>query len=209
MAHEFFSVHDLESTEFDVMEFEGKWLESFGKPEKSGVWIIYGESYNGKTNFTVQLAKYLTNFVKHKVLINSLEEGKTESLKLTSKRSNLSTVGDKILFGNRVSIEKVKERLRKQRSPDVIVTDSVQYTDLNKADFKKLKDEFPDKLWLFVSHADGKEPRGSLAKLIKNDAMIKIRVEGFRAFPESRFGGGEPFDIDAERAAKYHSQVND
>jgi len=208
MGKDFFSVHELETTSFDVMEFTGKWEESFGKPEKAGVWIVYGESYQGKTNFTVQLAKYLTQFVKHKVLINSLEEGKTESFKLTSKRSNLAMVQEKILLGNRVPFGKVKQRLKSQRSPEIIITDSLQYANLNKESFLKLKEEFPNKLWIFISHADGKSPRGSLAKHIKNDAMIKIRVEGFKAFPESRFGGGEPFIINAEKAAIYHGQIN-
>ena len=47
MANDFFSVTELENTKFKVMEFEGKWLESFGKPEAKGVWIIYGESFHG------------------------------------------------------------------------------------------------------------------------------------------------------------------
>lgn len=207
MANGFFSVDELETTKFDVMDFKGSWLDCLGRPEKAGVWIIYGESYHGKTNFTVKLAKYLTQFVKHKVLINSLEEGKTESFRLTSLRSNLSSVKDKILLGNRVPMSGVEERLKKQRSPEVIITDSIQFTDLNKMKFTKLIKKFPNKLFIFISNADGKIPRGALAKHVKNAAMIKIRVEGFKAFPESRFGGGEPFIIHAEKAAIYHAEI--
>ncbi len=207
MANDFYSVDELESTLFDVMDFKAEWLKSLGRPEKAGVWIVYGESYQGKTNFTIKLAKYLTQFVKHKVLINSLEEGKTESMKLTSKRSELSSVKEKILLGNRVPIQKVKERLRKQRSPEIIIEDSIQFTDLNKKTFQQLIEEFPNKLFIFISNADGKTPRGALAKHVKNAAMIKIRVEGFKAFPESRFGGGKPFIINAEKAAIYHGSI--
>ena len=89
----------------------------------------------------------------------------------------------------------------------VNVIDSLQYTELDKAGFKRLKKEFPKKLWIFISHADGKIPRGSLAKFMKNVAMLKIRVEGFKAFPEGRFGGGKPYIIDAERAAIYHGDI--
>lgn len=214
MSKGFFSVHELETTNFDVMDFQGDWLKCLGRPEKAGVWIVYGESYHGKTNFTIKLAKYLTGFVKNKILINSLEEGKTESFKLTSKRANLASVADKILLGDRVPVEKVKERLRKQRSPEIIIIDSLQFTELTKPTYKKLIDEFVNKkkkgqkkLFIFISNADGKIPRGALAKHVKNEAMIKIRVEGFKAFPESRFGGGEPFVIDAERAAVYHAEI--
>lgn len=207
MANGFFSVDELERTKFDVMDFKGGWLDSLGRPERAGVWIIYGESYHGKTNFTVQLAKYLTQFVKHKVLINSLEEGKTESFRLTSLRSNLNTVKKKILLGNRVSMQDVEKRLRSRRSPEVIVTDSIQFTDLDKKKFNKLIKDFPNKLFIFISNADGKIPRGALAKHVKNAAMIKIRVEGYKAFPESRFGGGEPYVIHAEKAAIYHGEI--
>lgn len=209
MAQDFFSVHELESTHFDVMEFKGKWLESLGKPEKGGSWIIWGESYQGKTNFTIQLAKYLTQFTKHKVLINSLEEGKSESLKLTSIRSNLRSVKEKILFGNRVPMERVKDKLRRQRSPEIIITDSVQEAEMDKKQYKKLKEEFPNKLFIWISQADGKIERGSLAKHIRNDANIKIRVEGFRAFPESRYGGGKHFDVHPEKAATYYAEIKE
>lgn len=207
MANGFFSVDELEATKFDVMDFKGDWLSCLGRPEKAGVWIIYGESYHGKTNFTVKLAKYLTQFVKHKVLINSLEEGKTESFRLTSLRSGLASVKSKILLGNRVSMPKIEARLTKQRSPEIVIVDSLQFTDLNKVKFNALTEKFPKKLFIFISNADGKIPRGALAKHVKNAAMIKIRVEGFKAFPESRFGGGKPFVIDAERASIYHAEL--
>ena len=207
MANDFFSVTELENTKFKVMEFEGKWLESFGKPEAKGVWIIYGESFHGKSSFMTQLAKYLTGFVKHKVLINSLEEGKSHSLKLNIQRAALGTVGDKILLGNRQPIEAVKKRLKSRRSPEIIFTDSIQYTDLNKKTYHQLRDEFSSKLWVFISQADGKEPRGALAKHVRFDADVKIRVEGYKAFVESRYGGGKVFIIDAERAAAYWGEI--
>lgn len=205
---DFYSVHELESTKFNLLEFEGKWEASFGQPEVCGVWLIYGESFNGKSSFTVQLAKYLTQFVKHKVLINSLEEGKSQSFKLNIQRAALTKPeADKILLGDRVPMEKVAERLRKQRSPEIVITDSLQYTGLDKKSYTELKEEFRKKLWIFISQADGAIPRGALAKHIRFDADIKIRVEGFKAFPESRFGGGEPYVINAERAAKYHGNI--
>ena len=207
MANDFFSVTELENTKFKVMEFEGKWLESFGKPEAKGVWIIYGESFHGKSSFMTQLAKYLTGFVKHKVLINSLEEGKSHSLKLNIQRAALGTVADKILLGNRQPIEAVKNRLKSRRSPEIIFTDSIQYTDLNKKTYHQLRDEFSSKLWVFISQADGKEPRGALAKHVRFDANVKIRVEGYKAFVESRYGGGNVFIIDAERAAAYWGEI--
>ena len=203
----FFTVDELESTKFDVMDFQGRWKESLGRPEKAGVWIIYGDSFNGKTFFTIELVKYLTQFVKHKIIINSLEEGKTESMKLTSINANLRSVKDKILFGDRVPISVIRERLKKQRSPEIIVIDSIQYTGLKIKEYEELVNEFRNKLFIFLSHVDGKLPRGSLAKYVRYDSMIKIYVEGYKAFVKSRFGGGKPFIIHPEKAAIYHGDI--
>lgn len=208
MANDFFSVDEIESTKFKEFDFTGKWEESFGKPEARGVWIIYGKSYNGKSTFMMQLAKYLTGFVKNKVLINSLEEGKTKSFKMNIERSGINAVKDKVIFGNRVEMAKICARLDKQRSPEVIFIDSLQYAKLNKKSFEELRENYRNKLWIFISQADkAGEPKGSLAEDIKFDADVKIKVEGFKAFPESRFGGGEEFIIDPERAAKYHAKI--
>ena len=208
MANDFFSVDEIESTKFKDFDFDGKWEASFGKPEARGVWIIYGKSYNGKSSFMMQLAKYLTGFVKNKVLINSLEEGKTKSFQMNVDRSGIATVKDKVLFGNRVPMAQVFERLDKQRSPEIIMIDSLQYWKMNKKDFEHLREKYRNKLWIFISQADKSgNPKGSLAEDIKFDADVKIRVEGFKAFPESRFGGGEEFIIDEERAANYFAKI--
>ncbi len=207
MAKDFFSVNELESTNFKVMPFTGKWLASFGRPEARGVWLIYGESFHGKSTLTGQMTHYLTDFVKHKILLNSLEEGKSESLKLNIQRASLSTVSNKILLGDKVPMSRVKERLNAQRSPEIIITDSIQYTDLDKKSYNQLREDFDKKLWIFVSQADGKVPRGALAKHVRFDADVKIRVEGYKAFVQSRYGGGEEFIIDPERAAKYWGKI--
>lgn len=207
MANDFFSVSELQNTNFKVMDFKHKWVESFGKPEASGVWIIYGESFNGKTTFMVQLAKYLTGFVKHKVLINSLEEGKSESFRLSIERAELGSTADKMLLGDRVPMDKVIERLKKQRSPEIIFIDSLQYTQMNRKEYDKLRTEHKNKLWIFISQADGQNPRGALAKHVRFDADVKIRVQGYVAHVESRYGGGEPFIINEERASIYHAKI--
>lgn len=54
---------------------------------------------------------------------------------------------------------------------------------------------FPRKLFIYISHAEGANPRGNVAMSVKYDAFVKIYVQGFRAYPQSRFGGGSPFVI--------------
>ena len=54
-------------------EFTGDWQASIGNPAKSGVWIIWGASGNGKSSFVMQLSKELCKYGL--VLYLSYEEG--------------------------------------------------------------------------------------------------------------------------------------
>ena len=91
------------------------------------------------------------------------------------------------------------DRLERRKSPDIIVIDSLQYSTLNMVTTKDLTTSFPNKLFIFISHADGQNPAGRSAKSVLYDADLKLRVVG-RAIPEpiSRFKRGrcERFEID-------------
>jgi hypothetical protein len=195
------SVEKLLKKKFKIMRFENEFKNSFGTPELSGSWIIWGNSANGKTRFTLQLSKYLTTFGK--VGYNSLEEGAKLSFQRAIKQTGMITVSKRFLIIDGETIEQLKERLKKQKSPNIIIIDSVQYTDLDKNTYKNLLNEFPNKLFIFISHAEGKNPKGAIATAIKYDADVKIRVEGYKAFPLSRFGGNEPYIIWEEGANQY------
>ena len=101
------------------------------------------------------------------------------------------------------SVAELEERLEKQRSAQIIIIDSLQYTGLTYADYKRLRDRFRHKLFIFVSHASGREPKGEVGKSVKYDAFVKIYVEGYVAYPQSRYGGGDPFVIWEDGARKY------
>ena len=195
------TVKDVMSKSYNIMNFKGKWLASFGQPELSGSWIIWGESGNGKTRFTLQLAKYLTRFGR--VAYNSLEEGSRLSMKLAIEATRLSDVQHAFLLLEKDSTAELSARLAKRRSPSIVIIDSLQYSGLTRDSYKKLLNQFPDKLFVLVSHADGKNPLGSLANAIRYDADVKIRIEGYRAFITSRLGGGKPFTIWEDGAMSY------
>lgn len=65
-----------------VLEFEGEWQEAFGQPDKTGTWIIWGNSGNGKSSFVMKLAKELCKHF-NKVAYDSLEEGTSLFFKRT------------------------------------------------------------------------------------------------------------------------------
>ncbi len=198
---------------FETVEFAGEWLASFGRPELRGTWIIWGGSGSGKTTFTLMLCKYLANFGR--VAYNSLEQGLSLSLQKAWERVGMGEAGNSVILLNKEELPELRARLNKRKSPEIIIIDSVQYLDgFNWDSFKKLKREYPDKLFIFISQADraGKDPDGKLAGKIRYDAEIKIKVEGFKAFVTTRYEdaergeGGADFIIWEQGAAEYWAE---
>jgi len=183
------------------MNFEGPYKDSFGNPELIGSWLVWGESNHGKTAFLMELVKYLSKFSR--VAYNSLEEGDSESMSRAVSRANIQECKGRVIFISE-SIPELRDRLKKQKAPGIVVIDSFQYTGMTYAQYVQLKKDFPKTLFIIVSHADGKQPDGKAAKKVRFDAFIKIRVEGFVAFPAGRYGGGKPFVVWKQGAEAYH-----
>ena len=177
------SITELMQKKFKDIQLKGDWKQLLGEPEATGVWIIWGKSFNGKTNFCLQLAKELAS--SYKVLYNSLEEGARKSMQTAIERNNMLAV-KRSFHIIQESIEDLEKRLETRRSAQVIFIDSLQYSDLTKPEYKKLKARFPNKLFIFVSHAEGKNPKGRFADFVRYDCDVKIRVEGYKAFTMSR-----------------------
>ncbi|MDM8269008.1 ATP-dependent serine protease [Barnesiella viscericola] len=196
------------TAKFEVTEFDGAFLASFGKPELRGAWIIYGGSGSGKTSFVMQVCKYLTRF--RRVAYDSLEQGLSLSLQKAWERVGMEEVGNRIILLNKESLKDLRLRLAKKQSPDVVVVDSVHYwLGLKMSDYINLRNDFPDKLFIFVSHEKGGQPDGKLAQKIRYDSDIKIRVEGYKAFVTTRYEvaergeGGADFIIWEQGAQDY------
>lgn len=196
------------TAKFEVADFDGAFLASFGRPELRGAWIIYGGSGCGKTTFVMQVCKYLTRF--RRVAYNSLEQGLSLSLQKAWERVGMEEVVNRIILLNKESLKDLRVRLAKKQSPDVIVVDSVQYWHgLKWSDFTNLKDDYPNKLFIFISQERGGLPDGKLAQKIRYDSEIKIRVEGYKAFVTTRYEvadlgeGGADFVIWEAGAQEY------
>lgn len=86
-------------------------------------------------------------------------------------------------------IPAMRERLRRRKSYNIVVIDSFQYTQMTYKDYISLKEEFPDKLFIFISHARGKNPKSDAATSVMYDADLKIWVEGYVAFSKGRYQG--------------------
>ena len=104
-------------------------------------------------------------------------------------------------------MEELSIRLRRQKSPDIVVIDSFQYTRMNYRQYIDFKEQHKRKLLIFISHAEGQLPNGRAAKGVMYDASLKIYVEGFRAFSKGRFIGPVGYyDIVPEKARQYHGE---
>ena len=182
--------------------FDGKWAEAFGRPERTGVWFIWGRSGNGKTSFVLQLIRELCKY--DRIAFDSLEEGDSLSMRDKLVRHGLLEVGNRLHLLDAEPIDALSERLSRRKSYNIVVIDSFQYTQMSYRQYIHLKEMHKDKLLIFLSHASGTSPRGSAAVGVMYDATLKIWVEGYKAFSKGRFIGetGE-FTIWDEGAARY------
>lgn len=199
------SVDEMYKMKFKLLDFDGDWAALIGLPELTGCWTIYGDSGNGKTTFNLQLAKYLTRFGK--VAYNTIEEGAKATFQRAFIQVGMKACKGKLIVLDKESYQELRTRLSKPKSPSIIIIDSVQYFDADKRMIKALVREFPNKLFIFISHVEGNKPQGSTAKAVLYDSDVKIRVEGFKAFPISRYGGTTPYVIWQEGADDYWMNI--
>ena len=196
------TVRELLNKKKSVFDFEGPWADAFGTPERTGVWFIWGNSGNGKSSFVMQLCKELCKF--DRVAYDSLEEGDSLTILNSLRRHNMTETNRRFVLLNCETMGDLKVRLRRHKSVNIVVIDSFQYTQMSYRDYIALKEAFRDKLFIIISHAKGKAPRGGAAESVMYDATLKVWVEGYKAFSKGRFIGptGE-YTIWDEGAAKY------
>ncbi len=171
----------------DKLEIGDGWDKCLGGLPKTGIVIIWGCSGNGKSGAAMSLCRELGNY--YKILYVASEEGFGVSIRNTIRRYDLAALRTKF----QVSLDTyddLMERLAKRESAHVVVLDSPQSMGLKKSQFTELKEKYGDKkLLIFVCRAEGKEPLGKVAQMIKYDADVKIWVSGFKAFSHGRFYG--------------------
>lgn len=199
-------VREMLSIKYDTFPFEGDWAQAFGTPERRGVWIIWGNSGNGKTTFAMRLCKMLCRFGR--VAYDSLEEGAGFTMQNTLRTCGMMEVNRRFLLLDCEPMDQLSLRLKRQKSPDFVVIDSFQYTQMSYRDYIRFKEEHRNKLLIFICHARGRMPLGRAACSLMYDASLKIYIEGYRAFSRGRFIGPRGYyDIWPDEAAKYWGEV--
>ena len=186
-----------------VFDFTGEWFEAFGKPQRNGVWFIFGNSGHGKTSFILMLIKQLVNFSN--VLFVSYEEGdKSVPLQDGIKRFGLLEANNKVSVCTKNKGE-LEERLNNKRSPDVVIIDSLDASEFKRVEqVVALRNSFKNKLFIFTGWAKGKEPARRIGEDVLFMANQKIWVEGHRAISRGRsFGERGYLTIWDKEASKY------
>jgi hypothetical protein len=199
------SINNFLNKKFDLVQLEGAFADSIGEDvQLSGSWLFFGDSGNGKTEMMVQLAIYLSRFSK--VAYNTVEEGDRHTFQKAIKRQRFTAKERRSIQILNESFEELMVRLAKPKAPKIVFNDSVQFMMITKIQYKLLISQFPDVLFIWVSHIEGKKPTGSVAQWIRYHADVKGYVEGFKAFITSRYGGNKPYIINEDRAAEYYNE---
>ena len=188
-----YGVKDFLAKKFDTLAFDGKFEQAFGRPEKNFRMLIWGNPKNGKTEFCMQLAKYLTQHGT--VYYNSFEQGLSETLQQCIQRNNMLDVSGEISFGDRTPLEVMIAKLKNRGSAKFVIIDSRDYMELSQEQYKMLVDLFPNKSFVIICWERNKHPRGEHAKAIQYMVDIAVWVKDFVAYPRSRFGGNAPYII--------------
>lgn len=187
------SISNIESIRHEYLDFTGEWYEAFGRPERSGCWIIYGKSGTGKSSFALQLARQMDE-LGLRVLFLTLEMGTCADFQADLRTVGIRSGVNKITFVESCTIDELDDYLSRQRSPDVVFIDSVQYFEkqcgATSEGIIRLRKKYPRKIFVFVSHVDGKEVEGKTAYDVKRDSYKRIYVEGWKASYTGRGKGG-------------------
>ena len=166
---------------------DGEWGDCVGTIDRHGSVFFWGNSGNGKSTAVLSFCKQLSRYGK--VLYLPLEEGYSLSLQNSVRRLGLADCGAGLQILAGTTLEDLDKRLSKPKSPEFVAIDSLQYLGITYRQYQAFKARHRNKLLIFISHADGKQPAGRAAKSIMYDADLKIWVEGHTAFSKGRFIG--------------------
>lgn len=184
---------------------------SLGEIEMGFDMFIFGNSGDGKSSLSNRVVKEFSQFGK--VLHLLYEEGHSKSAKMNLHRSGLIELANTGGLQNGYELmdnctyDDLMYLLSRKQSPKVVIIDSFQYSRFTKEQWLSLKAKYVKgrnkKIFVVISHADGKKPRGSVATDVMYDAQIKVFVKGKIAFVKSRYEGKKNFVIWEEGAKAF------
>lgn len=210
MAVKAISISNMLKKKHSTFTFRLPWSLAFTEnPSDSGIWLIWGKQKNGKTSFALMLAKFLATLCK--ILYISAEEGTDKEFVDACRRSGISENDKNLQFLEYTPLAEVREILKRRNSPHAVVFDNltVYRDDFKQNAIQNLKNEFPDKLFIFLSHEDRNEPSPSVARNAIKLAKVIIHIKGLKALVSGRGEVGGVYNIDEQKAKLYWGENND
>lgn len=179
-----YSYADLSRRTFKKMPLSGEWRRHLGTPQLgNSSWFIYGLSGHGKTSYLLQQAKELSTI--EPIYYNTLEEGMKLSFQMACERENIKSIENKFRFQSETYDELVA-RMQMARPPKIVIVDSVQYLfrGLQTRHYLDLVRSNPKTTFIWLSGAEGSNPKGKIADDIRYDSDIVVHVHDFEAVIE-------------------------
>ena len=190
--HRSYSVKDIYDWKFEDAQLSEKWAAHLGAlPVKFSIYVD-GEAGEGKTEYSIQMAKEFAQRVA-KVRIVNVELGKHKQVSLSFKRNRIKeeVKPARLQYDVITNYEALKEKISKPNSGGVIIIDSISFFPLDEKQVQELLEKYKGrKSFVFIAY----RAHFSRNKAIRHLCDIKINVNRFVATIEgSRFGGTDYF----------------
>jgi hypothetical protein len=197
------SIKDIFNMKFDKLNLPPKWAALMQNVPTNFTAMVYGQGKNGKSSFSLQMAKMLST--KGLTLYNFAEQGITGTTQDLIKNMGIAETDNLLISGGR-TLEQLRANIKQYR-PQFVFVDLMNYYGISPDEmFTFIKSEFPKTAFILVMEAtkDGNF-KGNNGWLHIVDARIECK--DFVATNSGRLGFGE-FVIWPERVAQLEAEKN-
>jgi hypothetical protein len=182
------SATEIAQMDFKVIPFYGEFEELCGQPADPFHCMVFGRPKQGKSIFSFQFARFLSEFGK--VLYIASEEGFGGTLKKKIDDYDLAD-NSNVTFSDARGIEQMRKVIPGNK---FVFIDSVNYARLEVEDVENLKKEFRDTSFITIQQATkGGQFRGSQEYAHNCDIIIEV-IQGV-AYQTGRFQAASEYKV--------------
>ena len=198
-----YGVRDVMNWKFTEQPLPQQWLNHLGDIPDRFLMYVDGDAGHGKTEYVMKMSLMLQQHMG-KVHLNNVEQGKHVQIQQSAGRNQFNDPvrPGKWMYSIINDFDAYVQKISGRNSGRIQIIDSISYWPLTEKQVQFLIEKFRHKSFVFVAY----KAHFNRNKPISHLCDIKVRVENFRAFPSSRFGGNEVYDIWPEKHRKKNGQ---